>query len=56
MNIGLWANYFQFWSDYFEISEGWERSGKLAEACVTMATCDKARFSIGMRTGLGTTS
>ena len=46
-----WVNYFQSWSDYFEISEGWERSGKLAEEFATMASCDKARFAIGMRTG-----
>ena len=46
-----WVNYFQSWSDYFEISEGWERSVTLAEKFATMATCDKARFAIGVRTG-----
>ena len=46
-----WVNYFQSWSDYYEISEGWERSGKLAEEFANMATCNKARFAIGMRTG-----
>ena len=46
-----WVNYFESWADYYEISEGWEQSGELAEKFATMAECGKARFATVTRTG-----